>query len=96
VLDDPRARALFDEVRRENLFVTALDPERTWLCYHDVFAEMLTGELERREPELVGELHRRARRERRPARRVAAGRHLDGPDHRSALRHAAADPRPPA
>jgi ATP/maltotriose-dependent transcriptional regulator MalT len=60
VLEDPRARALFDEVRRENLFVTALDPDRTWLCYHDIFAEMLTSELERREPELVGELHRRA------------------------------------
>jgi ATP/maltotriose-dependent transcriptional regulator MalT len=60
VLDDPRARLLFDEVRRENLFVTALDPDRTWLCYHHMFAEMLTGELERREPQLVGELHRRA------------------------------------
>jgi DNA-binding CsgD family transcriptional regulator len=60
VLDDPRARGLFDEVRRRNLFVTKLEPEGTWLCYHHMFAEMLTGELERREPQLVDELHRRA------------------------------------
>jgi LuxR family maltose regulon positive regulatory protein len=60
VLDDPQARDLLEEVRRMNLFVTTLDPEGAWLRYHPVFAETLTGELERREPELMGELHRRA------------------------------------
>jgi ATP/maltotriose-dependent transcriptional regulator MalT len=60
LLLDPSARALFDEVRRENLFVTALDSDGTWIRYHDVFAETLRRELERREPARVGELHRRA------------------------------------
>jgi LuxR family transcriptional regulator, maltose regulon positive regulatory protein len=60
LLRDPNARRLFDEVRRENLFVTALATDDTWICYHDVFADTLRRELERREPEAVGELHRRA------------------------------------
>jgi ATP/maltotriose-dependent transcriptional regulator MalT len=60
VLGDARARGLLDEVTRMNLFVTALDPDRTWFRYHHMFAETLRGELERREPQLVGELNRRA------------------------------------
>lgn len=60
VLDDPRARELLDEVRRMNLFVTALDPEETWFRYHQLFAATLAGQLERREPHVVGQLHRRA------------------------------------
>lgn len=60
VTGDPRARDQLDEVRRMNLFVTAVDPDGTWLRYHQVFAETLARELERREPSLVGELHRRA------------------------------------
>jgi LuxR family maltose regulon positive regulatory protein len=60
VLEDPRARELLEEVREMNLFVTALDAEGTWVRYHDMFAATLTGELERREPQLVGALHRRA------------------------------------
>jgi LuxR family maltose regulon positive regulatory protein len=60
VLGDPRGRELLDEVRQMNLFVTALDAEGSWFSYHQVFAETLRRELERREPDLVGELHRRA------------------------------------
>jgi DNA-binding CsgD family transcriptional regulator len=60
VLGDPRARVLLDEVRHENLFVTAVDAEGEWLRYHHMFAEALAAELQRREPHLVGELHLRA------------------------------------
>jgi LuxR family transcriptional regulator, maltose regulon positive regulatory protein len=60
VLDDRRAPALLDEVRRNNLFVTAVDPDGTWLRYHELFAGTLQRELERREPELVDRLHMRA------------------------------------
>lgn len=60
VLDDPRAGVLLDEVRRTGLFITALDGEGTWFRYHATLAETLSRELELREPQLVGELHRRA------------------------------------
>jgi LuxR family maltose regulon positive regulatory protein len=60
VVGDPGARELLEEVRRLNLFVTALDPEGSWLRYHQVFADTLRRELERRDPQLTSELHRRA------------------------------------
>jgi len=60
VLDDDRAHERLDEVRRESMFVTALDDDGTWARYHDLFAATLVRELERREPALVPELHLRA------------------------------------
>jgi len=48
-------------LERENLFVVPLDARREWYRYHPLFAELLRRELERAEPELAGELHRRAR-----------------------------------
>ena len=43
-----------------NVFVVALDHHSGWYRYHHLFRDMLRAELERREPELVVELHRRA------------------------------------
>jgi LuxR family maltose regulon positive regulatory protein len=43
-----------------NLFVVALDHHSGWYRYHHLFRDMLRAELERRDPELVAELHRRA------------------------------------
>jgi LuxR family maltose regulon positive regulatory protein len=60
VLQDPSARELLAEVRRSNLFVTALDDG--WVRYHDLFAELLQRELTRRSPKLIAELHQRASR----------------------------------
>jgi LuxR family maltose regulon positive regulatory protein len=62
VLDDPAAGALVEEVRRSNLFVTVLDGDERWMRYHDVFADLLRGELRAREPGLIAELHLRASR----------------------------------
>ena len=42
------------------MFVVALDHHSGWYRYHHLFRDMLRAELERREPELVAELHRRA------------------------------------
>jgi LuxR family transcriptional regulator, maltose regulon positive regulatory protein len=47
-------------IERSNLFLVPLDRTRSWYRYHHLFAELLRQELERSEPELVGELHRRA------------------------------------
>ena len=49
-------RALEDS----NLLLVALDRQRQWYRYHHLFRELLHTELERREPELVAALHRRA------------------------------------
>ena len=47
-------------LEHSNLFVVALDHHSEWYRYHHLFRDMLQAELERREPELVAELHRRA------------------------------------
>ncbi|MGD9793501.1 MAG: LuxR C-terminal-related transcriptional regulator [Acidimicrobiia bacterium] len=45
---------------RANLFVVALDDRRHWYRYHHLFADVLRARLLDEQPELVGELHRRA------------------------------------
>ena len=43
-----------------NQLLVALDTETGWYRYHQLLRELLVAELERREPELVPKLHRRA------------------------------------
>jgi LuxR family maltose regulon positive regulatory protein len=43
-----------------NQLLVALDTDHGWYRYHLLLRELLLAELERREPELVSELHRRA------------------------------------
>ncbi|MGB9754120.1 LuxR C-terminal-related transcriptional regulator [Roseiflexus castenholzii] len=61
------AQAMLDHLERANLFVTPLDEERRWYRYHHLFAEMLRDRLQRTQPALVAELHRRAARWHREA-----------------------------
>ena len=44
---------------QENLFLVPLDLSRHWYRFHHLFAELLSTELKRSEPELVSDLHRR-------------------------------------
>jgi LuxR family maltose regulon positive regulatory protein len=62
VLDTTGSAALLESLERSNLLVVPLDRQRNWYRYHPLFRELLRGELERREPELVGELTLRAAR----------------------------------
>ena len=48
------------ELEQENAFVVAVDAERTWFRYHELFADLLRLELRRTEPDVVAGLHRRA------------------------------------
>jgi LuxR family maltose regulon positive regulatory protein len=48
------------ELERVNLFLIPLDDRRERYRYHQLFAELLRGQLLLREPELAPELHRRA------------------------------------
>jgi LuxR family maltose regulon positive regulatory protein len=43
-----------------NLLVVPLDGRNEWYRYHQLFGELLTAELNRREPDLVPQLHARA------------------------------------
>jgi LuxR family transcriptional regulator, maltose regulon positive regulatory protein len=56
--DDSQARLA--HLERSNLFLVALDDERRWYRYHQLFAEVLRTRLRQTQPTLVPELHRRA------------------------------------
>jgi LuxR family maltose regulon positive regulatory protein len=45
---------------RANLFLIPIDARGEWYRHHHLFRDLLRMELDRTEPELVGELHRRA------------------------------------
>ena len=47
-------------LENNNLFLIALDEERTWYRFHALFAELLKNQLLQAEPERVDELHERA------------------------------------
>lgn len=70
------AHELLARLSRHNLFVTALDGHDEWYRYHHLFGELLRSELERREPQLLPQLHERA----------AVWHHEHG-DPESAIRH---------
>jgi LuxR family maltose regulon positive regulatory protein len=60
VLGDPGSARALDGLARTNLFLLPLDDKRRWFRFHHLFAQILRVELDKREPELTGELHRRA------------------------------------
>jgi LuxR family maltose regulon positive regulatory protein len=62
VLGTTGSAAVLASLERSNLLVVPMDRQREWYRYHPLFRELLRGELERHEPELVGELTGRAAR----------------------------------
>jgi LuxR family transcriptional regulator, maltose regulon positive regulatory protein len=51
---------VLESLEDSNLLLVALDRQRQWYRYHQLFRELLRAELELREPELVPRLHARA------------------------------------
>jgi LuxR family transcriptional regulator, maltose regulon positive regulatory protein len=60
ILETSGSAAVLASLERSNLLIIPLDRQRAWYRYHPLFRELLRGELERSEPELAGELIRRA------------------------------------
>ena len=60
VLDTTGSAHFLASLEASNLLLVPLDRRRRWYRYHHLFRELLTTELDRREPELVPELHARA------------------------------------
>ncbi|HEY3473322.1 MAG TPA: hypothetical protein VGK56_01860, partial [Anaerolineales bacterium] len=53
-------QAMLESLERENLFIVPMDERREWYRYHNLFTNFLRGELARRYPDEIRELHRRA------------------------------------
>ena len=60
VVGSANATEIIDLLERENLFLVALDDDRQWFRYHQLFGQMLLSRLVQTEPDLVPVLHRRA------------------------------------
>ena len=60
VLETTGSSAVLASLEASNLLLVPLDRRRQWYRYHHLFQELLRAELDRREPELVPELHARA------------------------------------
>ncbi len=57
------SQAILTQLAQANLFVTPLDDERRWYCYHHLFADLLKHILlQRKSEEEIRELYRRASR----------------------------------
>ena len=62
VIEASGGQEMLESLERENLFLVPLDASREWFRYHRLFADFLRVELQRRHPDQVRELHRRAAR----------------------------------
>jgi len=54
------SQELLERLERAQMFLVPLDTTRQWYRYHTLFAEWLRHELDRSEPGLAPQLHRRA------------------------------------
>ena len=77
------SRALLERLDRGNLFLIALDDQRRWYRYHQLFADLLRTRLLEEEPDIVPLLHGRASDwfEEHGERGDAIRHALDGGDH---------------
>jgi LuxR family maltose regulon positive regulatory protein len=60
LLEAHASSARLHALARSSHFLVPLDRRGTWYRYHHLFRAVLRSDLEQREPELVGRLHRRA------------------------------------
>jgi LuxR family maltose regulon positive regulatory protein len=60
VLDTTGSAQVLAWLEASNLLLVPLDRRRRWYRYHHLFRELLIAELDRREPQLVPQLHTRA------------------------------------
>ena len=59
-LGEKGSGAVLERMEARNLLVIPLDRRREWYRYHHLLRELLRAELQRREPDLVADLHFRA------------------------------------
>ena len=62
VTGDPNAQEILETLREKNLFLVALDHQKSWYRYHELFADLLRNRLHQSQGSQVNELHIRASR----------------------------------
>lgn len=62
VTDGKNSQRKLDDLEADGLFLVPLDERREWFRYHQLFADFLREELERRYPDQLTNLHRRSAR----------------------------------
>ena len=60
VTDGTRSQAMLEQLHRNSMFITALDPEHQWLRYHQLFRTLLRYHLRYEDPDLERTLLLRA------------------------------------
>ena len=60
VLNTKGSAKVLESLAGSNLLLVPLDRRREWYRYHHLFRDLLGAELQRRQPEPIPELHRRA------------------------------------
>jgi len=60
VLHSDGSAEVLESLEHSHLLLLALDRQREWFRYHNLFRDLLRTELKKREPNLVPELHQRA------------------------------------
>lgn len=60
ILEKRNSLASLDALERANLFLLPLDDQHQWFRYHQLFADILRARLQKTQPGLIPELHRRA------------------------------------
>ncbi len=55
-----QSASVLEILERENIFLIALDDERTWFRYHHLFADLLRARLHQSHPDVIQLLHMRA------------------------------------
>ncbi len=60
VTGDEGSSEILQQLEKANMFLVALDDQRNWYRYHQLFADLLQKQLRTRYPALLPELHRRA------------------------------------
>ncbi len=57
---ESEGQSMLEQLHRSNLFVSALDDDRQWYRYHQLFADVLQNRLHQVNADIIPELHRRA------------------------------------
>lgn len=60
ILEKQNSLASLQALERANLFLLPLDDQHQWFRYHQLFADILRARLQKTQPGLIPELHRRA------------------------------------
>jgi LuxR family maltose regulon positive regulatory protein len=61
ILEQHNSQQLLEQLERMNLFVMPLDDQRSWYRYHHLFTELLRQLMKQSFPELMPNLHQKAR-----------------------------------